>query len=67
MCNVEQVENMIFGLFEKKPTWSFKQIQDETKQPEPYLRSLLGKVAVYQKGGENQGLYELRPEYKHGS
>ena len=40
----DALENMLFGLFEKQPTWVFSQLQRETDQPVPWLKVRLGMI-----------------------
>eukprot|EP00898_Chlorokybus_atmophyticus_P005531 jgi/Chlat1/597/Chrsp103S01025 len=60
----KSLEDLIFSLFERQPHWSFKQMTDETQQPAVYLKEVLQDLAVYNKRGPHQGLYEVKPEYR---
>lgn len=63
----ETVEGRLFVLFEERPFWTLRQLVDATQQPQQFLKEVLGDICVYNKRGPNQGLYELKPEYKHTS
>jgi len=34
----DELENILFALFEKQTTWNFSQLQRETDQPAPWLK-----------------------------
>ncbi|WOL09662.1 general transcription factor IIF subunit 2-like [Canna indica] len=59
-----ELENIIFKLFERQPNWALKQLVQETDQPEQFLKEILNDLCVYNKRGPNQGTHELKPEYK---
>jgi len=59
----EELENLLFTLFEKKPQWSFSGLVEETNQPTAWLKEVLLGVAALNKKGANKGTYELKPEY----
>ncbi|CAI5947447.1 unnamed protein product [Closterium sp. NIES-65] len=61
------VEAKLFALFEERPHWTLKHLTDATQQPQQFLKEVLGDMCVYNKRGPNQGLYELKPEYKHAA
>ncbi|GJP54424.1 hypothetical protein CLOM_g13511 [Closterium sp. NIES-68] len=61
------VEAKLFALFEERPHWTLKHLTDATQQPQQFLKEVLGDMCVYNKRGPNQGLYELKPEYKHST
>ncbi|KAK1289101.1 hypothetical protein QJS10_CPB18g01833 [Acorus calamus] len=60
----QELENIIFKLFERQPNWALKQLVLETDQPEQFLKEILNDLCVYNKRGPNQGTHELKPEYK---
>jgi hypothetical protein len=39
------LERELFKLFESKPVWTFSQLQNETAQPAPHLKSVLSGVS----------------------
>ncbi|XP_019196281.1 PREDICTED: general transcription factor IIF subunit 2-like isoform X2 [Ipomoea nil] len=60
----DEMEEIMFKLFEKQPNWTLKQLIQETDQPEQFLKDMLKLLCVYNNKGTNQGTYELKPEYK---
>jgi transcription initiation factor TFIIF subunit beta len=61
------LEDKLFGLFERQPYWSLKQLLLETKQPADWLKSNLGEIAVLSRRGPNMGLWGLKDEWKNQS
>ncbi|KAJ7957814.1 transcription initiation factor IIF subunit beta-like [Quillaja saponaria] len=59
-----QLQDIMFKLFERQPNWALKQLIQETDQPAQFLKEILNELCVYNKRGANQGTYELKPEYK---
>ncbi|KAJ7295795.1 hypothetical protein O6H91_Y064900 [Diphasiastrum complanatum] len=59
-----ELEDIVFKLFERQPNWALKQLVQETDQPVAFLKEVLNDLCVYNKRGANQGTYELKPEYK---
>ncbi|KAG5543113.1 hypothetical protein RHGRI_016009 [Rhododendron griersonianum] len=59
-----ELEDIMFKLFERQPNWALKQLVQETDQPAQFLKEILNELCVYNKRGQNQGTYELKPEYK---
>ncbi|CAA7059189.1 unnamed protein product [Microthlaspi erraticum] len=57
-----KVEAMIMELFERQPNWTWKQLFQETNQPEEFLRGILRELCVYNGHARS---YELKPEYKN--
>jgi transcription initiation factor TFIIF subunit beta len=55
--------DLIFQIFEDKPLFSFKELQDKTQQPAQWLKELLNEVCNIEKGGPNNGMYQLKPEF----
>ncbi|CAI9763757.1 unnamed protein product [Fraxinus pennsylvanica] len=51
-------------LFERLANWTLKQLVQQTDQPAQFLKEILNELCVYNKRGTNQGMYELKPEYK---
>ncbi|CAA3025136.1 general transcription factor IIF subunit 2-like [Olea europaea subsp. europaea] len=60
----EEMEKILFKLFERQPNWTLKQLILETDQPEQFLKNMLKLLCIYNNKGANQGTYELKPEYK---
>ncbi|CEG02108.1 Transcription initiation factor IIF, beta subunit [Ostreococcus tauri] len=58
------LENLLFGLFEKQPYWSMKQLLLESKQPADWLKTNLSEIAILTRRGPNMGLWGLKPEWK---
>lgn len=58
------LENLLFGLFEKQPYWSMKQLLLESKQPADWLKTNLNEIAILTRRGPNMGLWGLKPEWK---
>ncbi|KAL3701931.1 hypothetical protein R1sor_019953 [Riccia sorocarpa] len=59
-----ELEDIVFKLFERQSNWSLKQLVHETDQPVAFLKEVLNDLCIYNKRGANQGTYELKPEYK---
>ncbi|CAH9077279.1 unnamed protein product [Cuscuta europaea] len=60
----DEMEEIMFKLFERQPNWTLKQLIQETDQPEQFVKDMLKLLCVYNNKGTNQGSYELKPEYK---
>eukprot|EP00271_Cylindrocystis_brebissonii_P011466 TRINITY_DN2921_c0_g1_i2.p1 TRINITY_DN2921_c0_g1~~TRINITY_DN2921_c0_g1_i2.p1 ORF type:complete len:311 (+),score=73.05 TRINITY_DN2921_c0_g1_i2:88-1020(+) len=60
----DTLEARVFKLFEATPFWTLKQLMDDTRQPQVFLKEVLTSLCVYHKRGIHQGQYELKPEYK---
>ncbi|EIE27582.1 winged helix DNA-binding domain-containing protein [Coccomyxa subellipsoidea C-169] len=60
----DDLENLLFRLFERQSRWNFIQLQKETDQPAVWLKEVLGEVAVLNKRGPNANLWELKKEYR---
>ncbi|KAI3470460.1 hypothetical protein Pfo_027123 [Paulownia fortunei] len=60
----EEMEKIMFKLFERQPNWTLKQLIQKTDQPEQFLKDMLKLLCVYNNKGANQGSYELKPEYR---
>ncbi|GER43240.1 transcription initiation factor IIF subunit beta [Striga asiatica] len=60
----EEMEKIMFKLFERQPNWTLKQLIQQTDQPEQFLKDMLKLLCVYNNKGANQGSYELKPEYR---
>ncbi|KAJ3276181.1 hypothetical protein HDV01_005629 [Terramyces sp. JEL0728] len=62
--------DILFGMFEAKQYYSFKQLADKyltfnsrTNQPQAWLKEILAEVCILNKKGEHAGFYELNPDY----
>ena len=60
----EELQSLLFKKFEKQTRWSFPQLQQETEQPTPHLKLVLGEIAIQNKRGPYRDLWELKKEYK---
>ncbi|KAG2499438.1 hypothetical protein HYH03_002385 [Edaphochlamys debaryana] len=60
----EELEELLFRLFERNSAWAFKSLIAETKQPQLHLKAVLEGIATQQKRGPNKDKYELKPEYR---
>lgn len=56
--------DILFNNFENYPYWSLKGLREQTKQPEQYLKEVLSDIAILNKKGPYNAMYELKPEYK---
>lgn len=59
-----EVLDLIFQLFEEKPSWSFKDIRIRTEQPADHLKEILPDVAMLHRSGELNGHYTLLNTFK---
>ncbi|EPS64462.1 hypothetical protein M569_10318 [Genlisea aurea] len=62
--NPDEMEKMMFKLFEKQSNWTLKQLIHKTDQPEQFVKDMLKLLCVYNNKGANQGTYEMKPEYR---
>ncbi|KAJ1910411.1 hypothetical protein IWQ60_010672 [Tieghemiomyces parasiticus] len=64
----QELMNLLFQAFEKYPYWSFKGLVEFTQQPAAFLKETLYEVAVLNKKGQFNAMYQLKPEFsfKHG-
>ena len=62
----EELQEVLFRRFEKQTHWAFIQLQRETNQPTPHLKSVLSEIAVQNKRGPYKDLWELKKEFKTG-
>jgi len=60
------LERELFRLFELQSSWTFQQLQLETKQPTMHLKAVLEQIAVLQKRGLGKDAYVLKEEYAVG-
>ena len=61
-----ELQAILFRKFERQTHWSFAQLQRETDQPTPHLKSVLTEIAVQNKRGPYRDLWELKKEFKTG-
>jgi len=54
----------IFQLFERKPRWSFRELNDEIQIPANRLKTIVNQVCQMHRSGPMRGQYELKDEYK---
>ncbi len=47
----DDLEHMLFKLFEKTPYWTIQQLQKQLEQPTSYLKEVLTEIAVVNKKG----------------
>ena len=55
----DELQALLFKKFEKQTHWSFPQLQRETDQPTPHLKSVLGEIAVQNKRGPYRDLWSF--------
>ncbi|CAN4081149.1 unnamed protein product [Withania somnifera] len=67
----DEMEEIMFKLFERQPNWTLKQLVHETDQPEvclcllrQFLKDMLKLLCIYNNKGAHQGTYEPKPQYK---
>ncbi|XP_055803497.1 uncharacterized protein LOC129872564 [Solanum dulcamara] len=60
----DEMEEIMFKLFERQANWTLKQLVHETDQPEQFMKDMLKLLCIYNNKGAHQGTYELKPEYK---
>lgn len=60
----EDLENMVFKLFESKAYWSLKELTESTDQPVSFLKEVLNDICTLHRRGKYKSKYELKPEYK---
>jgi len=56
----DHVINDLFGLFEEKVLWTFKELRERTKQPDDHLKDCLEAVAERHKEGPNLGKWQRK-------
>eukprot|EP01024_Parvocaulis_polyphysoides_P061026 TRINITY_DN67187_c0_g1_i1.p2 TRINITY_DN67187_c0_g1~~TRINITY_DN67187_c0_g1_i1.p2 ORF type:complete len:128 (+),score=24.19 TRINITY_DN67187_c0_g1_i1:3-386(+) len=60
----DELENVLFELFEKQSMWRLQDLLKETDQPHMWLKQVLNDIAMLNTRGEHKDLWELKPEYK---
>jgi transcription initiation factor TFIIF subunit beta len=58
------LENALMGLFERRGSWTFKQLVEETRQPAVWLKEVVADLAVLNRRGPNTGMWTLKDMYK---
>jgi len=58
--------DLLFTHFEQAPYWSIKALTEHVRQPQVYLKEVLGDIAMLVPRGPYQGMWTLREEYKGG-
>ncbi|GAA5955287.1 hypothetical protein JCM21900_003034 [Sporobolomyces salmonicolor] len=57
----------LFTHFGTAQYWTLRSLNDHVKQPQVYLKEVLGEIATLVKNGPYASMYALKPEYKGGS
>lgn len=65
--DAQELQALLFKLFERQAHWKFSQLQQQTEQPTAHLKSVLSEIAVQLKSGPYKDLWELRREFKAGN
>jgi hypothetical protein len=65
--DAQDLQALLFKLFERQAHWKFSQLQQQTEQPTVHLKSALSEIAVQLKSGPYKDLWELRREFKTGN
>lgn len=63
----DELERALFRLFERRPHWTFTQLQRETDQPAVWLKEVLAGVAVLNKKGPYKDQWEVKKEYRRAN
>ncbi len=58
------LRQLLFSKFAEKERWTFKELQDQLKQPQAYLKEKLNEFCDFNRSGPNRNKYELKPQYK---
>eukprot|EP00043_Microstomoeca_roanoka_P001102 m.30893 g.30893 ORF g.30893 m.30893 type:complete len:247 (-) comp10650_c0_seq1:302-1042(-) len=61
---LEEVKAMLFALFRKHEFYTLEQLAHQTKQPTPYLESILRTIAVRESSGEHRNKWHLRKAFR---
>ncbi|KAG0237733.1 hypothetical protein BGW42_000139 [Actinomortierella wolfii] len=63
-----ELMDLLFSAFEQFPYWSFKGLVEYCKQPQSYLKEVLGDICNFIKKGPYTAKYQLKPEFQrsHG-
>ncbi|KAL0037560.1 hypothetical protein WJX77_002464 [Trebouxia sp. C0004] len=62
--DTEQLERLLFQLFERKPSWKMNDLRAETRQSVESIKKILENIAVQITRGPSRGEFELKSEYK---
>ncbi|KAL0041711.1 hypothetical protein WJX79_001848 [Trebouxia sp. C0005] len=60
----DQLERLLFQLFERKPSWKMNDLRAETRQSVESIKKILENIAVQNTRGPSRGEFELKSEYK---
>lgn len=60
-----EVEAILFDLFEKHEFYKITDLVHLTKQPVVHLKKILHELCIYNMKGPNKFMWTLKPEYKH--
>lgn len=61
----DQLENLLFALFERQPAWPFIALEKETNQPIPWLKEVLNGIAIMVRtAGGNQNKWVLKKDFQ---
>lgn len=61
----DQLKDLLFEKFEEHQYYSLKDLEEITKQPTTFLKSVLREIAVYNSKTASRNMWELKPEYRH--
>jgi transcription initiation factor TFIIF subunit beta len=56
--------DLLFTQFSSAPYWSLRSLNDHVKQPQVYLKEVLGEIATLVPKGPYAQMYALKPEFK---
>ncbi|BGP19518.1 hypothetical protein JCM10213v2_007613 [Rhodosporidiobolus nylandii] len=56
--------DLLFTHFSSAPYWSLRSLNDHVKQPQVYLKEVLGEIATLVPKGPYAQMYALKPEFK---
>ncbi|GAA6030793.1 hypothetical protein JCM8097_008878 [Rhodosporidiobolus ruineniae] len=56
--------DLLFTHFSSAPYWSLRALNDHVKQPQVYLKEVLGEIATLVPKGPYAQMYALKPEFK---
>ncbi|GAA5914823.1 hypothetical protein JCM6882_007283 [Rhodosporidiobolus microsporus] len=56
--------DLLFTHFSTAPYWSLRSLNDHVKQPQVYLKEVLGEIATLVPKGPYAQMYALKPEFK---
>ncbi|KAF9165595.1 hypothetical protein DFQ26_009727 [Actinomortierella ambigua] len=59
-----ELMDLLFSAFEQFPYWSFKGLVEYCKQPQSYLKEVLGDICNFIRKGPYTAKYQLKPEFQ---